>query len=109
MPLVAKPSGCPAEVLFEVLEVGATDIPQLHVFELRPDPLVGVQIGCVARQLLKSQSLGCALSQKHLDGLGSMDRRTVPDHQQLARDVAQQMLEEADHLGAIERVVLHAQ
>jgi len=29
--------------------------------------------------------------------------------EQLASDVSQQMLEEVDHLGAIERVVLHAQ
>jgi hypothetical protein len=109
MRLVAKSSGCQAEVLLKVVEIGATDIPQLHVFEVRPDPLVRVQIGGVARQLLEAQPLGCTLSQKRLDGLRAVDRRTVPDHQQLASDVSQQMLEEVDYLGAIERVVLHAQ
>src|SRR5262249_4432097 len=56
-----------------------------------PDPLVRVQVGGVARQLLEAQSRGCTLSQERLDGLGAMDRRTVPDHQQLASDVSQQM------------------
>jgi hypothetical protein len=59
--------------------------------------------------LLQQQSLGCTLGQEFFDGLAAMDRRTVPDHQQLARDMSQQVLEEADYLGATERVVLNAQ
>jgi hypothetical protein len=106
MPLVAKASGCQAQVLLKVIEVRAADIPQLHAFEVRPDALVGIEIGSVARQLLQQQSLGCILGQEFLDGLGAVDRRTVPDHQQLARDMSHQVLEEADHLGATERVVL---
>jgi len=109
MPLVAKASGCQAQVLLKVIEVRAADIPQLHAFEVRPDALVGIEIGSVARQLLQQQSLGCTLGQEFLDGLAAVDRRTVPDHQQLVRDMSHQVLEEADHLGATERVVLDAQ
>src|SRR6266511_1621560 len=91
------------------MQVGAADVTQFHVLEVCPDALVRVQIGSVARQLLEAQSFGYTLGQEVFDGLTAMNRRTVPDHQQLARNVSQQMLEEADHLGATERVVLDAE
>jgi hypothetical protein len=109
MPFVAETTCCEAQMPLEVAQVRATDVTQLHVFEIGPDALIRVEIGRVARQLLESKTFGRTLDQEVFDGPTTMNRRTVPDHQQLAGNVLQQMLEEANHLGAAKRVVLHAQ
>jgi hypothetical protein len=109
MSLAAETSGCQAQMLLEISQVRAAHVPEFHILEVSPDALIRVKSGGVARQLLEAQAPGRTLGQEFFDGLTAMNRRTVPDHQQLAGDVSQQMLEEADHLGAIERVVLHAQ
>ena len=108
LPLVAETSGSHAQVPLQVIQVRAAHVPQFHVFEVRPDAFVWVQVGCIARQLLESQALGRTLGQKGLDRSAAMNRRTVPDHQQLAWNVSQQMLEEVDYLRTAERVILHA-
>src|SRR4051794_4076658 len=107
VPLVAKSSGSQAQVLLQVIQVGAAHVPQLHVVEVRPDAFVWVEVRRVARQLLKAESLGRTLGQKGLDRSAAMNR-TVPDHQQLAWNVSQQMLKEVDYLRTAERVILHA-
>lgn len=96
-------------MLLEVRQVCAADITQLHVFEVRPDAFVRVEIRGVARQLLESQAPGCALGQEVFDGLTAMNRCPVPDHQQLSRNMSQQMLEKADDVGAGKRVILHTE
>src|ERR1043166_2110276 len=109
MPFMAETGGCQAQVLLEVVQVGAAHVTELHILEVRPDALIRVEIGSVAWQLLEAQALSCTLGQEFFDGLPAMNRRTVPDHQQLAGDASQQMLEETDDLGTAERVVLDAQ
>ena len=66
-----------------------------------------VELGRVGRQGLEAQALGRTLGQEVLDDLGAMEGRAVPDHQQRARDVSQQVLEEAHHVRAAQRVVAH--
>jgi hypothetical protein len=109
MPFVTQTSGCQAQVSLEVKQVGAAHVAQFDILQVRPDALVGVQFGSVARQLLEAQTFGCTLGQEVFDGLTAMNWRTVPDHQQLARNASQQMLEETHDLGTAERVVLDAQ
>jgi hypothetical protein len=106
---VAEASGCEAQMLLEVVQIRTAHVTQFDVLEVRPNALVWVEIGRVARQLLQSQAFGRTLGQEVFDWLPTMNRRTVPDHQQLAGDMFQQMLKEANHLGAAKRVVLHAQ
>jgi hypothetical protein len=72
-------------------------------------PLGRVQLGRVGRQGLEVQALGRALGQEVLDDLGAMDGRAIPGHQQLARDLPQQVLEEAHHVGAAQGMVAHLQ
>ncbi len=42
----------------EVIQVGTADIAQLDPFEIIPDALVGVEIGCVPRQLFQVPTFG---------------------------------------------------
>jgi hypothetical protein len=101
VPLVAEASRGPAEFLAQVPQVPAADVPQLDPLEVIPDALVRVQLRRVAGQLLQADALGPAPGQEVLDRLPAMDRRAVPDHQQLAGDVAEQVPEEADDVRAL--------
>jgi hypothetical protein len=96
-------------MLLEIGQVRAADVSQFEVFEVRPDALVRVEIGSATGRSLEAQALRRTFGQKGLDSLTAMNRRAVPNHQQLAGKVSQQMLEEVDELGAAERVILHTQ
>ena len=96
-----------AEVASKVSEILAADVPQLDALEVVPDPLIGVEIRGVARELLEADAAGTALGQEVLDRLAAMDGSAVPDNQELAGDVAQQMLEEAHDIRALVRALLH--
>src|SRR5947208_2413727 len=83
------------------------DIAQLHALEVVPDALVRVEVRGVARERFEADASSAALSQEVLDRLATMDRGAIPDDQELAGDVAQQMLEEAHDIRALIRPFLH--
>src|SRR5260370_14787156 len=92
-------------------QVAAALVAQLDPLEGVPDALVRSELGGVARQLLQVQSRGGARPQEVFDGLAAMDRRPVPDDQQLAAHLAQQHPQEAhDVVGVIRPLLgLHEQ
>ena len=104
--LVAEASGGEAEVTSEMWQVLAADVAQFDVLEVAPDALVRVEVRGVAGELLELDASGATLGQEVLDGLAAMDRGAVPDDQELAGDVAEQVLEEADDVRALVRVLL---
>ncbi len=104
---MAKAGGGESEVASEMGEVQTADVGQLHALEVVPDALVGVEVWRVAGKLLQADALGAALSQEVLDRLAAMDRGAIPDDQQLAGDVAQQVLEEPHDVRALVGMVLH--
>lgn len=108
-PPVAKTGGGKSEVVSQVREVQAADVAQLDALEVAPDALVRVQIGGVAGELLQADAPGAALGQEVLDRLAVMDRRAIPEHQEFAGDVAEQVLEEAHDVRALVGVLLHVQ
>lgn len=95
-----------AEVTSELSEVLAADIAQLDALEVVPDALVRVQIWSVAGELFQADAAGTTLGQEVLDRLAAMDGSTIPDDQEFAGDVAEEMLEEADDVRALVRVLL---
>ena len=74
----------------QVLQVTTTRVAQLYPLEVIPDPLVGVEIGCVAGKLFQVQPFGRPSLEKIFDLVFAMDRRAVPDHHQFARNLAQE-------------------
>jgi hypothetical protein len=72
-----------------------------------PEALGRVQLWRVGRQAFEAQAVGRALGEEVLDNLGAVDRRAIPDHQQPAGDLSQQVLEEAHHVRAAQGVVAH--
>ena len=98
---MAESGGGEPEVAAEVREGLAAEVPQLDVLEVAPDALVRVQVRGVAGERLQADALGPAGGQEVLDRLAAMDRRAVPEDQELAGDVAEQVLEEADDVRAL--------
>jgi len=67
-----------------VLEVRTTDIAQFDALEVIPNALIRVQVWGIARQVFQMQALSGSSLEKVLDCLSSMNRRTIPDEQELA-------------------------
>lgn len=87
--LVAKPLDGQAQFEPQLVQIGTAEVAQFDVLEIVPDALVGIQVRGVARQLLQLEPRRRPLRQEVLNGLGAMDRRPIPDHEQLARNLAQ--------------------
>ena len=96
--LVAKPLGGQAQVMTEGRQIRTAEVAQLHPLQVVPDPLVRIQIRRVPGQLFQVDALGPTAGQEVLDRLPPMDGRAVPDHQQRAGDMPQQMAQEAHHI-----------
>ena len=103
--LVAEPLDGQAQFKPQLVQIGAAEVAQLDVLEIVPDALVGIQVRGVARQLRQLEARRRALRQEVLDGLSAMDRRPIPDHEHLARNLAQQMAQKLDDLGTPKRAL----
>jgi hypothetical protein len=97
----------PAQFIAQFPLVVTTDIAQFAVFQIVPDPFHRVAIRGIGRQAFQPDALAGRARQELLDGPPPVDRRPVPDHQQLPWYVRQQMPQEGHTVGATERPVLH--
>src|SRR5918996_1738767 len=70
------------------------NILQLHPLQVVPDPLIRVQLGSIAGQLLQMDSLPSRAGQEGFDRLAAVDGAAIPDDQQPHRDVGGQLLQE---------------
>src|SRR3954453_11400731 len=86
--LVAEPLDGQAQFKPQLVQIGAAEVAQFDVLEIVPDALVRIQVRGVARQLLQLEARRGLLCQEVLDRPGAMDRRPIPDHEQLARNLA---------------------
>lgn len=92
----------------EMGEVLAANVAQFDPLEVVPDALVRIEVWGVAGELLQADAVGSTLGQEVLDRLATMDGSTIPDDQELAGNMSEQVLEEADDIRTLVRVVLHA-
>src|SRR3989442_13720 len=67
----------------QLIEIGTTDITQLHSLEIVPDPLIRVEIGGIAGQLFQMQPFGRSSLEKGLDLVRPVNRRAIPDEDDL--------------------------
>lgn len=107
--LMTDAGHCPSELVAEFAERVTADIGQFPVLQMLPEPLVGIELRRVGGQGLQAQALRRPLGQEVLDDLSAVDGRAVPDHQQLTRQVAQQVPKEADDIRATQGPLLHLQ
>ena len=107
MTLVAQALDRQPQFEAEFGEIVAADITQLAVLEIVPDPFVGIEFGRVAGELLEVQPRRRPLGQEVAHRLGAVDRGAIPNDQQLAGDLAEQVLEKTDDIRAPAGALLH--
>src|SRR5215210_8395036 len=71
-----------------------------------PDPFVGIELRSVAGQLFELQPRSCPAGKEIFDRPSSMNRRTIPDHQQLAWNLVHEVLQEAYRVLSLEGSLL---
>lgn len=87
--------------------ITAGHVLELNTLQVVPDALIWVELRRVSGQSLEMDSFSSTVGQKGFDHLAAMDRGAIPDNEQLAWDMLQQMLQEANDIWPFERAVLH--
>lgn len=99
--LLTEPLARGAKLPSRLLEIRATtEVAQFHPLRVPPDGFFRIQFGRIAGEALQMDPRSRSLAEELLDRFAAVDRRPIPEDQELARDVAQQMLQESDHLRA---------
>jgi hypothetical protein len=96
-----------AQLSLNVLDVKTTNILEFDPLEQVPNTFLRIQLRRISRQLFEMNALGTSFAQEVFDGLTAMNRSSVPDHQQVSGDLTGQQLQEANHIGALVRMILH--
>src|SRR6267378_2075659 len=103
MSLLPKATERQMKLLVQLFNIQANQVAHLKILQMIPASLVPrVQIGSIARQRLKPD-FALSTRYKLLDLLGSVDFRTVPDHQQPFARYTLQVLEKVKTIQAIQR------
>lgn len=105
--LVAQTGDGFAELARELGKVPTTPVAQLDPLEGAPDPLDWIGVGRITRQGFEMKTRGSPLRQEILDHLAAMNRRAIPDHQDLTRDVTQEVAEKPHDIRPFERAAQH--
>lgn len=87
-------------------KIEATHIPQLSPFELVPEALARIQLRSIRREPFDVEALRRAIGQELFDHVTAMNWGPIPDNDQAAGHLAQQMLKEGDHILRVKGVIL---
>jgi hypothetical protein len=94
--LLPKSLAGTAQLPADFCEAGAADVAQLDVLQMPPDSFLRVEFGRVAGEAFEVQPVAGFHMQELLDGAATMDRRAVPEHEQLAWYMTQQVAAKAN-------------
>lgn len=89
-----------------LLQIPAAEVSHLHSFGVAPDSLFRIDLGCMAGEALQMDPLRRAFAQELLDKCAAVDGCSIPDGEQRARNMAEQVLQETDHLHARDRLLM---
>jgi hypothetical protein len=101
-----KPGTGQQQFMIQLRESLATQILEFTSLEQIPHPFLWIELGCIGRQPFQVNACSRTSSQKVFDGLAVMDGGTIPDDQQLSRDLPQELLEKAHHILSLVGVIL---
>src|ERR671917_2601458 len=87
-------------------QVNTTDVAQLDPFELLPEALPRVELWGIGWQAFQVDPLRRAIGQKLANDVTAVDRGPIPDQDQAAGYLAQQVLQEGHHVRRAHRVIL---
>lgn len=102
VPLAPQASDGAAELVLEFAQVVTAPVAQFDPLQVAPDALVGVHVWGIAGQGFEVEALSRAVAQEVLDDLAAVNRCAIPEDQELAREVAQQVPEEPYDIGTFE-------
>jgi hypothetical protein len=63
----------------QMREIDATHITPLDPFEVGPQSLTRIELGRIGREPLQMEAVRCAVPQKSLDYVTTVDRRPIPN------------------------------
>lgn len=106
---VAQALGRCTQSVAEVAQVLTTAVAQFDMLQIVPNTLVRIEIRGIAGQAFQMEACGGPLAQEVLDGLGAVNRSAIPDDEELAGDVAQQMAQKAHDIRAFVGALLLVQ
>jgi hypothetical protein len=90
----------------DVLHVKTTNIFEFDPLEQIPDSFLRIELWCIGRQLFEMNALGSAMCQVVFNGLTAMNWGSIPDDQQLARNLAGEHLQKANDIWTFVRMIL---
>ena len=86
----------------EPTEAREANITEFDILQVVPQAIDWIEVGCVAGQTFQLEPRGGTLSQEGPYGLAPVRRQAIPDDQELARNLAEQVLQEADDAVPVE-------
>jgi hypothetical protein len=98
--LTQVPSG-EAQGVPQFGQVMTTQVAKLHRLQVVPDAFVRVQLRRITGQTFQVKAVGSALSKEVLNRLSMMGGQSIPNEQQLARNLAQQVTQKAHDRGRL--------
>lgn len=104
---MSQASDCQAQCIAQLAQRRTAHIPQFGTLERAPNPFIWVQLGRIARQAFQMYPFCGLLSQERFDRLAVVDRCIIPEKEQLARQMPQQMLEQPYHRRSFVSMILH--
>ena len=91
----------------EPTEVGEANITEFDILQVVPQAIDWIEVGCVAGQAFQLEPRGGTLSQEGPHSLAPVRRQAIPEDQELARNLAEQVLQEAGDAVPVEGLALH--
>ena len=91
----------------QMRQISTNHVLQFDTFQIAPDPFVRVQLWCVSGESLQMNTGRRPASKEILDLSPAMNGSSVPNDQQLAWNMPQKVLQEADDVDALKGAVLH--
>ena len=93
--------------MVKIKQIHTTDVAQLNVLEMLPGSFVWIKIGRISRQPFQMNVFSRSISQICFDLASAMNRRSVPDHQQLVIRSCAQTLQEVNTVCCSHRIISH--
>ena len=105
---VPQPSQGEAALDPQLPERLADQILEFAPLEQVPEPIRGIEVRGIGRQALHLEPLAGLGLEEGFDRLGVMDRGTVPEDEQLAGNMVEEMAQEAHDGRTADRFIVHA-
>jgi hypothetical protein len=89
----------------DVRHIQTTKVLELDALEQVPDAFLWIKVWGISRQLFEMNTSSSPFAQIVFDGRTSMNRRSIPDHQQVPSNLTGKQLQKANHVGSFVRMV----